>query len=432
MKKFIAILMFLFLANEMLIAQEPQKQEPEKTEFKVSAQYRARAEYRDGYKIPLVEEQDGLPLISQRMRLIIDFKSNKIETSFNIQEARAWGQTPTIDFGKSAPINPVQVKEAWAKYNFSENFGLKLGRMDLNYGDNRLLCNKDWNNVSASHDAALLQFKKDGLTVDLALTSSATNDWAYNSMQADDYIIDNYKNMAMLFASKKFSDALTVHVMELARGYQRATKPGTFYVYNTVGPNVLFNSNGIKFDGSFYYQLGKTKTGADLKANFYTANVSYNTDAFSVGFGYDAYSGKAYDDTDEASKTFQTCEWGAHKFLGLMDMWLAIPAGGIRDINAIAAYNFSKKTSVNLTFHNFGLAQEMKIGEVIVEKPLGSEIDFTFKHVLTKGVVLVGGYSTYMVSDNFEVLKGVGAGNAKRPQWAWLMINFTPTLFASK
>ena len=430
MNKITLLLVALLMLSEISFAQE--EKEEEKSEFKISAQYRARGEYRDGYKVVLTEDQSGLPIISQRMRLMFDYKNDKIETKISVQDVRSWGQTPVVDFGKTQATTPIMVKEAWAKYKFNDNFGIKLGRSQLRYGDSRLLWCKDWSNYGASHDVAILQYKKSGLLIDFGFTSNATNDWKYNFIEADDYIVSNYKNMLYLFASKKLGDALTINFMDVARGYQKLATPETVYVSNSVGLNPVFKSNGIKFDGSFYYQMGKVASGADLSAYMYTANLSYKLNSFNLGAGYDAYSGKAFDDTDPEVKKFQTCEYGGHKFLGSMDFFLTLPEAGINDINVKLSYSLSKTTSFALAFHNLNLINDWQIAGNTIDKALGNEIDISFKHKLAKGVVLVGGYSTYLTTESFEELKGVGAGNSKNLQWAWMMINFTPTFFVSK
>lgn len=427
MKRSLRILcMLVFVAMPLFMFAQT---ETPKQEFKVSAEFRTRVEYRAGIKKPMLADELGLLVMAQRSRLAFDYKSEKLDVRFSLQDARSFGQGTIV--ARENPSVPTYIYEGWAKYKFNANMGIKMGRIELNYGDARLLGNKNWQNHGATHDVIVFEYDnpEHKSQVHVGFASNATNDFGFNTTLADNYAVNNYKQLAYLWYSNQLTDGVKLNFINLAEGFQKANTPTTSYVTNTIGPNVIVNQNNILAEATFYYQLGKDKSGADVKAMNAIAYAGYNFGKFTPMIGYEYFSGKAHDDTDAEVKTFNVMQWSGHARLGYMDYFLTIPTGGLTDLTLKLDYKLNDKANVTANWHMFSLANEMKKGTDIIEKSLGNEIDLELKYTLGKGMLLMGGYSVMLGSENLELLHGVPSDKAGFSQWAWLMLTFKPTLF---
>lgn len=147
-----------------------------RAQVSVSGQLRARSEVRDGYGTLKTIGFKNAAFISQRTRLVFDFKSSRVVFHTAIQDVRLWGQdasTITIADG-----NKLGLHEAWAELILSNKkdtsfksspvdyFGIKVGRQELVYDDERLLGNSDWLQQGRRHDALVLKLIQNNWQVD--------------------------------------------------------------------------------------------------------------------------------------------------------------------------------------------------------------------------------------------------------------------------
>jgi hypothetical protein len=61
---------------------------------------------------------------------------------------------------------------------------------------------------------------------------------------------------------------------------------------------------------------------------------------------------------------------------------------------------------------------------------LGTELDFTTSYALQKDITASAGYSQMFGSTTLERLKGGNASNTNN--WVWVMVSFSPRIFATK
>ena len=115
----------------------------------ISAQIRPRAEYRNGVGTLTPKDLSGngdtaaAGFISQRSRLSLNYKFEKLAFGMSIQDVRVWGQdASTIS---NADGSRLSVHEAWAEALLIDSIGLslKVGRQELLYDDSRLIGNLD-------------------------------------------------------------------------------------------------------------------------------------------------------------------------------------------------------------------------------------------------------------------------------------------------
>ncbi len=160
-----------------------------KAQVTLGAQVRTRTEYRNGLGTLRPKTNDASFFTSQRSRVSLNYKTNRVILQTSIQDVRVWGQdASTIS---TADGNKLGLHEAWAELilankkdtSFSnqslEYFALKLGRQELLYDDSRLLGNLDWLQQARRHDAAVLKLLHKGWQLDAGFAFNQNTD-AFN------------------------------------------------------------------------------------------------------------------------------------------------------------------------------------------------------------------------------------------------------------
>jgi hypothetical protein len=152
----------------------------------VSGQLRSRAELRDGYGTLNLNANKSAAFVSQRTRLIFDFKSNRLIFHTTFQDVRLWGQDASTV--SSADGNKLELHEAWAEIILSNTkdtsfkkspfdyFALRIGRQELVYDDERLLGNLDWVQQGRRHDAIVFKMINKGWQADLGAAFNQNTD----------------------------------------------------------------------------------------------------------------------------------------------------------------------------------------------------------------------------------------------------------------
>lgn len=387
-------------------------------EISLLGDFKTLSEIRQGYKNILPETAEPAFVISQRSRLILDYKSTAFDLRFSAQDTRAWGETYAVN-----SVKPLLLHEAWVKYHINPEFGLTIGRQSIEYSDNRIFSTSNWGMQGAAHDALILGYRHNQTKIDYGI---AQNNNSTAILEATPYILKNYKSMSWLWVSKKFNPKLELNFLNVLAGYQ---KLGTLTTYglNTVGLKSLFNTSGFLFDGSAYFQFGKNGLGHDHQAHLYTANLKYEYQFFSLGVGYDHYSGKKYSETNLTDKYFITIvESIAHGFLGFMDIATGTQFQkqyGISDLNIKLKYG--KATSFAMYFHALAYAQQPAENK---SNQIGKEFDFLLSHKFNKNLSLELGYSFLLTHEDYKDAVLGPSVNERFPQWTYLLLAFKPNL----
>lgn len=389
-----------------------------KSELSLSGDFRTISEFRQGYKGLLPETSDPALVVSQRSRLILDYKSDKFDMRFSAQDARAWGETFIINSTK-----PILIHEAWINYKLNTVLGIKIGRQSIKYGDSRIFSDRNWSIIGSAHDAAILNYSKNNLTVDFGM---AMNNNSSGLLTETSYNINQYKSMAWFWASKTFSPKFKLHFVNLLAGYQ---KSGTLTTYglNTIGLNPILKVHGFEMNSAAYFQFGKNGTGNEHKAHIYTANLTYTYQFISLKAGFDQYSGKDFDDETGIDRHFiQITETVPHSYFGFMDFYKGsqfLNQQGISDINFYVKYG--KKTTITSYFH--ALSYTKQTGSDL-NKKIGNEFDFVLSHKFAANHSLDIGYS-FMLPHEDLITTALGSNtDASFAQWAWVRLTFKPKL----
>ena len=126
-------------------------------EVNANLQLRPRYEYRNGFKGLMPDTELPTSFVSQRSRLNLNFKQEKISAKLTLQNVRTWGDVKTTTTNDK---NGIILFEAWGQYQFDENWSTRVGRQVISYDNQRIFGEIDWLQQGQSHDAAVVYYKK--------------------------------------------------------------------------------------------------------------------------------------------------------------------------------------------------------------------------------------------------------------------------------
>ena len=394
-------------------------------QFSISAQLRPRMEYRDGYRFPKGVDADAAFFISQRTRLILAFKNEKIKLFISPQDIRVWGSEKQL-----AKDPNFGLHEAWGQIMLSGHFSVKAGRQELVYDGHRLLGNVEWVQQARSHDALVFKFEKNDLKLDFggAFNQSVENVFTTH------YRPDNYKALAFLHVGK-VSEKFSWNGMVISDAFEKNDTIHELAWRYTLGTLLGYKTGDLSLEGSIYWQGGKTKTDIDISAYLFNLKALYKFNKGAVAVGFDFVSGD--DPTDKDFQAFNTLYATNHKFYGFMDYYLNVPAdtdgGGLQDYYLNVNFNTSNKSSFKLFYHQFFLANDVpdltNPGEMLSNN-LGGEADAVFEYKMASYATFNIGLSMYFPNATTAQIKG--GSMDKINTWGWVMLSLKPELFRTK
>lgn len=394
-------------------------------QFSLQADLRARSEYRHGYSTLATPNANAAFFVSQRSRLIMGYKTEQLHIGLSVQDVRVWG-----DEEQQKDVPSLGLHEAWGYLAITDNLGIKLGRQELSYDDQRLLGSSDWIQPGRSHDAAVFHFVEDGWKADLG---GAYNQKAENKFGTE-YMASNYKVLSYLWLGKEFSTS-KFSLVGITDGYQTTDTTSQVEYRYTYGGNAEYNVDGFGVKATLYGQSGKDQSQKTIAAYMAALAATYKFEHTSIGIGYELLSGTNATEKKK-NTTFNTLYATNHKFYGTMDFFLALPRdtknGGLQDIYLTFQYEPMPKLKLRLDGHQFSLASTIAdpvVPNKTLERGLGTELDFQATYTLTNDILVQGGYSHMFATEAMEHLKG---GSRKETNnWAWLMVIIKPVLFSN-
>lgn len=394
-------------------------------QFSVKGELRARSEYRHGYGALPAPNADAAAFISQRSRLSLGYTTSDVTLGLSLQDVRVWG-----DEGQLQDNPSIGLHEAWADVALTDSLGLKIGRQELAYDDQRLLGSVDWAQQGRSHDAAVLHYTNDGWQFHLGGAYNQSGERRFGRL----YNATNYKALSYLWVGKKFS-SVQFSLIGLTDGLQQTDTTTNIAYRYTYGGNGSFTTDKFRIQAAVYGQSGTDQTNKTIAAYMATVAAFYSFDNLRVGVGADMLSGTDATETKN-NNTFNTLYATNHRLYGHMDYFVNIPVdtkgGGLQDVYATVEYQPANKWKMYLAGHHFSLASDianpMQPGTT-ADKGLGVEIDFNVSYAMTKDVTFQAGYSHLIAQDTMVILKG--GDKDETANWAWLMVKVSPTLFSN-
>lgn len=393
--------------------------------FETDLQLRPRFEYRNGYKTLLTEQQDAAAFISQRSRINFNFEQESLELKLSLQNVRVWGDVPTM---RTADNNGIALFEAYGQYSLSPQFRFKLGRQVLSYDNQRILGEVNWAQQGQSHDAALFTWlpkEKHRLDVGVALNAPG------ETLNDVPYTINSYKNMQFAwYHLDRPNVSFSFLVMNTGYEFTNGVDEQETDYLQTYGAFHKFSKGNFSGDIAAYGQTGN-RNDKTVSAWYGGINLNYDlSGALKIGAGTEYLSGTEMGGNGNIN-SFTPLFGTNHGFNGHMDYFFVGNHQnnvGLLDIYGKLIYS-KNKFSFKATPHFFSSAADIFDGTGTADNYLGTEVDLAAGYKFSKVVSLNVGYSQMFGTDSLEILKGGDSG--KTQNWAWVMVNFSPTIFSS-
>ena len=391
----LVVLLLVLFETEMAVAQMADK-------VAFSGQIRHRSEY----SAKDFNADIDNPLFSiLRTRLNVGVNAtDDVKAFIQFQDSRTWGGgDPTAARGTmdgSAPAFDVHQAYFSVSNVFETQLSAKIGRQEINVGNQRLVGAVGWHNIGRTFDAARFSYTSEAAAFDV---------FAARLVGAVGTPIG--QNLYGVVGSFPLAEGQKVEGLFLMDNNTTAVNGGT-----DDGENVLqrftagaaFNGKASAFDYELeaYYQAGdqlEASTGklGSIGAYLASARVGYVLNAdngLKIGGLFTVVSGDD-DSADGEVKNFDTLFATNHKFYGFMDYFVGAGsfARGLQDMSVQVGLSPNEKTSLVVDLHNF-TAPHSPAG---VEKGLGQEVDFTVNYKYNSALSLVGGVSVFMPGDDF-------------------------------
>ncbi len=351
-----------------------------------------------------------------RTRFSLTFKPLKnMEAFVQFQDARVFGEeTSTLGDGSADRFDLHQ-----GYFKVKEFLGmpltLKLGRMEVVYGPQRLIGAVGWHNIGRSFDGVIFTFNFSKVSIDI-----------FNLKEIENLEVGDIgdKNVMGINADFKLSSKYTAQAFFI---WQKMN-PSDFLSRYTTGIYVKGKLGAFRHELELAYQGGKLGgmdplPGLDVSAFLAAFNFGYTLSdsglSPDIALGVDYLSG---DDNfgDNKYEVFDTLYATNHKYYGFMDYFLNIPVHtqglGLMDVHAAVSVKPSAQMSASLKYHNFRAnVEHMATGS----KSFGSELDLTVKYTYNKHLSFVLGASAFMPGEIFKMTRGEDTAT-----WLYLMTIF--------
>ena len=407
----------------------------------IDGEYRTRFVSDHGFKVPVKEEADAAFSFDQRTRLQLNYTSEKYSARLTLQDARIWGSDDMYNpTGLTGNSNALDLFEAWVDVHLRENSSLRIGRQIWNYGDMRILSQRNWWTSGHSYDGLLYKMHdaENGLFVDAGIS--------YNNNGSRTGVVDNsswsgmkLKTMNFLNIRKVFNEQLSATVLATLAGKEEP-ESGDVLGTGTHGLYLRYNEGSVKRDGlwghvSAYYQHGtdteRLDNGSykDISAYMIASEMGVRTMErdLELGVGFELMSGEDYSeegaDYHETRHSFDLLYGSRFIYYGgkmnhfvVQDSYkTGTKGGGYFNPYFTMGYQATSKTKLNAAVCFPSLTTDLTAHTGIAHdsgKPVGVETDENGDPVYWSGSL--GTYMdlgmTHKISDDMKVKSGFSFG----------------------
>ncbi len=434
-------LIYLLLFIPVSLLSEPLQEF--KPEVKIGGQIRYRGEFDFRFF-----DMNGKPLFINMLRSRLNAEailSPNVKAFVQFQDSRNFGEENSRPWRGTldGSADNIDLHQGWIEFKDlgAENLTVRLGRMMFNTNNERIIGSLEWHNFGRAYDGGWASYKY--------------SDWSA-------------RGFAFLLGSQELLMTSAVPQIPKMVGGFEVNVPyipsGNVYIYYdmndktipVLGPGAptslpklsrytagLFTKNdkpGIIWELESALQFGTIDTlprlsnnqTNDISAWLISAFGGYKEGNFSLGAGVDVYSGD--DPNTDAFEGFDHLFFTIHKFYGAMDFFPfnVLPNAGIRPgikgttngllmPNIKASWNPVDKWKFDLAFLMFRTVEPFNFeGDELYS--LGNEIDLLATCIITKGVNVQFGASTFLPStilENTNPSSGLGTDPAF---WGYTMI----------
>lgn len=372
--------------------------------FTFSGQIRHRGEL-DGRTFAPGARALGFNLLRSRLNIAVR-ASDDIQVLAQVQDARLWGggNAALARGTQDGTAKALDFHQAYFAITnvFASGLGLKVGRQEMAYGNERLISPTNWNNYGRTFDAARVAYDDNMLSAHL-----------FTAKLVGSQTVTASENLHGLYATIRSLDpalldiALLVdnNTAELTKGPDQGEAKLNRI---TAGGRLFGKPAPFDFDVELFHQFGQialsdTGSRSAIKASLISAAGGLTIDAslkLRVGFLYTVMTG------DNSSKdgsygVFSMIFGSGHAYFGSMDLFPKILGDyGIRDAAITVAISPAAPLSLAFDLHHFradrGVAYRTVTGTMAEATALGQEIDLTASFKYSAQVTFTGGVSAFI------------------------------------
>lgn len=380
------------------------------------------------------------------------------------QNDQRWASTgPVAKKGDGPEADSIELHQAIVGVGNLKEFplALKVGRMEMAYGDERLIGAFGWNNIGRTFDAAKLRWQNEWFGADLFTSRpvipqngvfDVPNDYDFfsglyaTSTKIPKHLLDLYflarnasTSAAAAVPSPQFPqpsarDIYTVGFriksQPLALGNWDYTVESAYQFGDFVDTRAGVNTPTERLNQSAYMV---TATGGYTFADFWAAPR--------LGVGYNYSSGDS-DPFDDQHETFDNLFPTNHKFYGYMDF---LSLQNISDLHASLTLKPTRKLTLELAGHGFWLANthdsfytvsgtarggtSQTPGTGYGVNPgyssfVGTEIDLVASYAVTRFAAVEAGYGHFFAGDYIQSSLSNPAYGSQDANFGYVQVNF--------
>jgi hypothetical protein len=316
----------------------------------LGGQARFRFEYRDPVaytNLPTSTRSDDFFL--ERLRINLDFKvTDDIEVFMQPQDQRTWGQEATV----LSDERNLDLHQGFAELRnlLGEPISVKVGRQELQYGDQRLISPLDWSNIARAWDGIKLRYAPGSWWIDgfytvirnaLIGTGEKQDFWGFYASYRG---VENHEFDVYVLGREIRDNSLVSE-----------TGQSGDLIDETAGARIKGAAAGFDYTVEAMDQYGRLSTDR-VKAYAYAATLGYTFNAPwkpRLGAEYDFASGDR-NPADGKHGTFDPLFPYQHFYQGFADIF-AFKNG--KDLMGSVRVTPVEGLTVELDVHEFWLAQ---------------------------------------------------------------------------
>ncbi len=385
-------LIFLLAVSTLLSAQSTWK-------LNGQIRYRAEVDNRD------FNSNTGLNNFNLlRSRLGATFTgTDSIRGFVQIQDSRRFGEeTSTLGDGSADNLDLHQAFVEVRRF-FDLPLDLKIGRMEVAFGSERLIGAVGWSNIGRSFDGLMLN-----------LHAGKNRVAVFGFQEVESRLLQNSGDRHILGINGYIKTIPNIDFQPIVV-WQRSSPSSTINRITT-GFYLKGTASNLRYEVDAALQNGSVG-GNDFQAMMAALSAIYTVDNANkpfVGVGLDYLSGNDGEDR----QAFDTMYGTNHKFYGYMDYFLNIPVNsfglGLVDLHAQVGIKAQPNTTLKFIFHQFSGAEETPGGD----SSFGQEFDLILQHKYNSQIGIVAGWAFFAPGDVFE-----GLGRNDTSNWGFVMMS---------
>ncbi len=416
------------------------------TEFKFSGQIRLREEID---KRDFDTAKTFLTYANLRTRFGVEaIVDNNTHAFIQFQDSRLMGGNTQFGKPASSGLNDgknVDVHQAYIQVDrlLVDGLGMKIGRFEVNFGNERVFGAVGWDNVGRVWEGGIGWYDQEKFRITgFGLKATEKNNPYYHADFDAGGVYATYKPYNLdLFWFYEYDADTTGYWYNMNR--LDRLNAGAYFkrVYEDLKLDFEFNGVyqwGQQPRGLYNPLTGANKDKIDIAAYMFAFEAGYTFEApfkARIAAGIDYTSGDD-DPDDDKFKAYNNLYPTAHKFNGYMDYFVDAAKAGLPYANA-GLVDFILRASGSpyegwkaaLDAHFFSTDKDYMYftdeGSTVYSKKVGIELDATVSTTVIDGLHLQGGASIFLADDDFKMAY-TGATDTDPGLWFYTMatVNF--------